>query len=289
MSPEFELPSPSHPQWLIRGMSQRRWYGDGEPTWKKADTSGNARAEWKKRIKFLRNKGRGDAELEALAALLESCRAEKRCLSAACPLCGRAFKRMMVAKAIEAVDGAQVRKPKRRLHALSLVPITGIHPAEDPANFDLANASRRMSYALTKAKLPWAIGGWDFSYNINELDDRDPVWSVHGYLVIAIRRKDRARQRLKPYFPRSPDVCRPIILSRFKNRPRRMSYAFKMHFKGKKAKEDEKGRNQEAFTLRKEQRLELYRALHRFGLASRVILFGMRAVATADGMTINLV
>src|SRR5215208_545921 len=107
MSSEFELPSPTHPQWLISGMSQRRWYRDGEPLWKDADTAADAKAELKKRIKFLRNKGRGDAELERLAALLESCRAEKRCLSGACPMCGRAFKRMMVAKAIEAVDEAR--------------------------------------------------------------------------------------------------------------------------------------------------------------------------------------
>ena len=81
--------------YVLLGSSALQWYGDGAPTWKQgkkkkaAKTSRQANRERGKLIKVLRRHGKGIKSTLQLADLLESCREDRRCLSAACPECSR--------------------------------------------------------------------------------------------------------------------------------------------------------------------------------------------------------
>lgn len=238
MSRKIKHPSPPVPKWVRNGLADRRWFRDGKPQWTCADTAADARRERRKRVKFLRNKGRGDRELQALADRIERCRGRQRCLSGACPICGRAFKRLMVARTQNAVARMEAKREGSRAWALSVVPLTGIvDPAEFPS-FDMTNARRRMSYALEQANVPRAIGGWDFSLDEDAIEGLPDAVSVHAYIIVVTSDIEAIRSDLARYFPkpvpaaepRLTHVHRPIKRVAYDNDAWRASYAFKMQF-----------------------------------------------------------
>jgi len=135
-----------------------------DPLWKKEPTAEFTHEERLRRIKFLRKHSNTDPKAEAVADRLESCEPDQRCLSGACPECGRLFQRWFVRRSKKFIAKRNSR-PKHELVAVSIVPSS---PAAGPGQLltvDVVNLQRRLKYALKKADLDVALGAIDFSFN----------------------------------------------------------------------------------------------------------------------------
>ena len=73
-------------------------YGDDPPTWPDAPTSSDAEAARERAVKRLRRFTTDFPTAEQLADVLGSCKKGRRCMSGACPECGRAFQRWLAAE-----------------------------------------------------------------------------------------------------------------------------------------------------------------------------------------------
>jgi hypothetical protein len=81
-----------------RVLSDEAHFGDGPPTWRNAPTSGEAGKARERAIKRLRRFADDFAWTEQLADILVDCKPDYRCMSGACPECGRAFQRWFVSQ-----------------------------------------------------------------------------------------------------------------------------------------------------------------------------------------------
>jgi hypothetical protein len=86
------------PPLIARVLADEAYYGDGAPTWNGAPTSSDATLARKRSAKRLRRFAREFPDAEELANTLDECMPGRRCMSGACPECGRALQRFMVAE-----------------------------------------------------------------------------------------------------------------------------------------------------------------------------------------------
>ena len=87
--------------------------------WKKGPTANHAEQERLKRIKFLRKHGETNPNASKVADRLESCEPEQRCLSGACPECGRLLQRWLGRRSKKFI-AKNILHPKRELIGLIL-------------------------------------------------------------------------------------------------------------------------------------------------------------------------
>ena len=85
---------------LLRSGSGSRFYGDGAPRWRegrsgKPSTTAEQAAHRRNLLVKALRRDRG-AKAMALAGKLTTCSSRHRCVSGACPICGRALQRMCV-------------------------------------------------------------------------------------------------------------------------------------------------------------------------------------------------
>jgi hypothetical protein len=86
-------------------LSNEKWYGDGKPSFEWAETREESAAAMASTIWFLRKWGKQDPNLLLIKKRLETCKPMKRCMSPACPMCGRAYQRAFVALYHNTVKG----------------------------------------------------------------------------------------------------------------------------------------------------------------------------------------
>ena len=127
------------------------------------------------------------------------------------------------------------------------------------------------------------IGGIDFSFNEDRENKWQPFICPHVYLITSTDDREKPRRTLKKIFPKTDEVRRPIKLPLFHNIPYRRSYSLKMtfkrrisHHKTRKENPTKKSRNTSNDDLRVDQRIELFKYLHKIGLAARVIFRGLK-------------
>jgi hypothetical protein len=279
--------------WIILAVAEEDLHSDIR-LWKKAPTSGDAIEERLRRIKFLRKHSKSEPAAIVVADRLESCEQGNRCLSGACPECGRLLQRWLVRRSQKFV-GKYLDRPGQELVALSLVPCHLFSP-EDLNRFSAENLQRRIKYALKETNIQVALGGIDFSFNEDRKEKYAPHWCPHVYLITTVEDRAGLRRQLRNFFPRGLATPKPVKISRFKNVAYRRSYAWKMRFKRRIGYDDiklldngnyRKFRNCSKDELRASERLELFLALDQMGLASRVIFLGASPKRTPSGIRIR--
>jgi hypothetical protein len=275
---------------ILLGPFALQWYGDGEPTWKQgrhrkpAKTSKQARTERRQLVKVLRRHGKGNDSALRLADILENCSKKHRCLSAACPVCSRAFQRWFVSAASSIVSR------KKQWHVASLVWRAHRFPEGKLDPDTMFEALRRhLRVSLRRAEIRLAIGGFDISMNEHEDGKFVPHWRPHAWILVATKNPKRLRKHLKTKFPASKRVRRPLRIVRYDGSPTALAYALKTDFlrrvslpRKRKSPSNTTRRNTRDRPLRSTQKIELALALHRIGLPDRVFQLGRASVLNAD-------
>jgi hypothetical protein len=82
---------------VAKVLGDEDYYGDGAPTWPGAPASSDAKATRERYSKRLRRFSPQFPKANELSHLLSACEPHHRCMSGACPECGRAFQRWFVA------------------------------------------------------------------------------------------------------------------------------------------------------------------------------------------------
>jgi hypothetical protein len=131
-----------------------------------------------------------------------------------------------------------------------------------------------------------AIGGFDISGNEHEDGEFDPYFAPHIFAFIPGVDIKLGEMDFRAFFPADDQTPRPLRISLFDGNPAAFAYAFKSEFFRRNALHRHPQRDGARSFLstrekpmRDAQRVELAIALHRAGLASR-ILHGYDLVAS---------
>ena len=271
---------------LLRSGSGGRFYGDGAPRWregrngKPSTTAEQAAHQRDLLVKALR-RDRG-AEAVALAGKLTTCLSSHRCLSGACPICGRALQRMCVDATRNLFDdhGGEML-------AVNVVMRRGWIELGDLIDGDIFDQTRRwLRRALQDVNVP-AVGGFDVSLNEHEAEEFAPYWAPHAFILVPSRPMRRREARFREWFLGDAQTPRPIFIQEFDGRSAARAYALKPDFCGRVTllpRRRADGSRSTFGTRTKPiwgpQRVELALALDRAGLAARLFLCGYELVAS---------
>ncbi len=276
--------------WVAAAIAEESRRPPDQP-WKGATSVDDAYSERLQRIRFLRKYG---SKANSVAERLEGCDSPCRCLSGACPECGRLLQRWFVRRSKTFISD-YIRDRDEPLVALSIVPTNATVSPGKLQSFSGSNFQRRLKYALGQAGIGPALGGVDFSFN----EDRDrqyaPFWSPHAYLITSSISATQIKT-LRKCFGSSKEIPKPIMITPFQNNASRRSYALKMTFEQRvgyeEAKVAESGstrkcRNTTTDRLRARERAELFICLNQIGFGGRVIFVGAKPVITSSGVFIQ--
>jgi hypothetical protein len=261
--------------WVITAIAEEEQKPDMQ-LWREEPSVDFQYVERLRRIRLLRKYTKDHPLCEAVANRLKACEPRERCCSGACPECGRLLQRWFVRKSKRLIRD-NIDRPDYTLFALSIIPYWSIARPGTLHTLDLANAQRRLKYALDKAGIGVLIGGIDFSFNEDKEARYKPFWSPHFYLITSVTDERKLKRQLKTLFKAAPGIPRPVRVPRFHNLAKRRSYAFKMVFKRRIGLTDEtrrdgrKCRNTSRQRLRAAERLELFMYLDQIGFEQRLI------------------
>jgi hypothetical protein len=271
-------------KWVIAAIADEEGYAP-DPLWRDAPSAEKMYGERLRRIKFLRKHCRIFPDAAAVADRLETCRPGQRCLSGACPECGRLFQRWFVRRSKKFI-AEHIIRDERELIAISIVPRDAVRRAGQLHTADIMNLQRRLKYALGKTHINIALGAIDFSFNEDREGNYEAFWCPHFYLITSSGEKGALGDELRAIFQRTTEIPIPVFISSFRNNSKRRSYALKMKFNRRIGynqfkntnSEVRKCRNAGGDELRAAERLELFIYLAQIGLADRVIFSGAKAV-----------
>src|SRR5205823_12386769 len=215
--------------WVIKAIEDESRRSSG-PLWEQAPSASDAYEERCRLVRFLRKFSKFEPRAISVADRLGACEPTTRCLSGACPECGRLFQRWFVRRSRRFIAHSFNDFSSEDLVAISIVPTRPIVRLGQLIGFSISNLQRRLKWALNRANIEWALGGIDISLN----EDRDgkykPFWSIHHYIVAAPDNEEEIKAILRELFHATKRVPRPIKISSFENSSRRRSYALKMRF-----------------------------------------------------------
>jgi hypothetical protein len=160
------------------------------------------------------------------------------CNSGACPKCMRQFRRWWVDAAISLLD--QQSSP---VCVASLVHHTLCRTSGRLYEFDLAKAKRQLARHVERAGLGdlIAIGGFDFCFCI-PVAPASPYWQPHAYVVFQGIKKGPLKQALSPFYPKAPNIPRPIRTRDVMHLMGAVSYSIKAVFYKRISYTDDRGR-----------------------------------------------
>jgi hypothetical protein len=257
-----------------------------DPLWKNAPSAEEMYEERLRRIKFLRKYGRTHSDATIVADRLESCEPGRRCLSGACPECGRLLQRWFVRRS-KIFIAEHIVQDKEELIAISIVPRDAVRRPGQLHTVDIVNLQRRLKYALDKTRINVGIGAIDFSFDEDRKGRYQAFWCPHFYLITSTSKKNKLGD-LRKIYPRTTAIPKPVFISSFRNVSERRSYALKMKFTRRIGYHQVKNwndkrrkcRNASCDELRAAERLELFIYLDQIGLADRVIFRRAKPVVT---------
>ena len=166
------------PPLIARVLADEQHYGDGPPSWSSAPTSIDAKKTRKRHIKRLRRFTAEFPEADQVADILARCKKRRRCMSGACPECGRAFQRWFV---------GQVTDPASNESSLDLIAVSiafaNHRTAEDKLDtLNTTKLKRSLSESMKNADgLTWMVGGIDISLNDDTQKNGDIAWQPQFY------------------------------------------------------------------------------------------------------------
>lgn len=154
------------------------------------------------------------------------CTPQSPCDSAACPKCMRAFRRWLVDVGI-----ALLEQQPGPLCVASLVHHTLSRPPGRLHEFDLDKAKRQLARHLDRAALGdrVAIDGFDFCYCV-PFNPTHSHWQPHAYVVFQGIERRAVKKALNPFYPKTPNIPRPIKTREVDCLMEALSYSMKAIF-----------------------------------------------------------
>jgi hypothetical protein len=277
---------------IISVLQDEKWFSDGPPHWqvgkgkdwqRPSQTAADARAQRVETDNQLyrctsRDEHNSLHDLRFARALqsLHTCCPSHRCGSGACPECTRALQRWFVESVYSATT--PLLENNRQFIRLSIVPEYG---ATDPRRpkLDWEDVKAKLCQDLASVGIPWAIGGSDFSVNIDKENESHPVLQGQFWLLIEKPKGSDWLAELKSRVNPSGKIKRPINKNNYTGSKAQLAYGIKNNFNHResflKIPDPNSGRKPHCNTrvkkLRIEFRLPLMEYLMRIGLEGRLL------------------
>ena len=277
-------------------LSNEAWYGHGLVTYDHMMTPNEALENNISTIKLLRKRGSDEANILRIARRLTRCAEGRRCLSAACPMCSRAFQRAFVNLAQDAFTRAGYVPNKLRF--VSLVNHRWLVPRGQLTGDNVRTIVRHATDVLARAKIDLFIGGFDLSANWDENDKAASQYQCQLAGLVDPETWSQGQSQLKRAFPKTTDTLRPVHTQAFDGKAEALAYCLKPTFHGRETYVDQNecradrgpSRNSRGRPLHVKERLEVLAMLDEIGLAKRAVIRGARFVLTKTGprMTIHV-
>lgn len=157
---------------------------------------------------------------------LTSCRRRWRCESMSCPVCMRQFRRWYIS------EGGHLLHTLRPRYFVTLIPARMATPRGELDRRSLQQLKSSLRSHLRRGGLGRAvvIGAVDISLELSGYDDEVGYWQPHFHVVIAGTTRKEIGAALRPLYPRSDEVRRPVRVDKVRNLIRQHSYTYKPFF-----------------------------------------------------------
>lgn len=267
---------------IVSILRDERWYGDDPPHWiigagktwqRPSQTAAQASKQRETTEKLLRRHGSNQSHVMMLARRIENCHPNRRCGSCACPECTRVLQQWFVENAHHAAT--TILKNNRALIILSLVPdYASTSPASPKMNWE--NVIARLCQDMASIGIPWAIGGSDFSVNIDTVNGAEPILQGQFWLLLE-KPEGKWEKHVKALINSSDVIKRPIKKPDYIGSKAQLAYAIKNEFNRRETylKSSSQNRKPHLNTRDKKLRgdlwLKLMVFLDRIGLEGRLI------------------
>jgi hypothetical protein len=210
--PVFQTHTKAHQEVL----ATEDWFGDGKPFIGRQFTAKKARERKAEIINLLyraakRERRDGDPsvalQLELLADKLFYCQPARRCGSAACPECLRAFQKAKVAAQRATIRQLKSTRKSKLLVMVTIIPLMINYKLKDLTSLKVQKLNRWLKDALTKAGFKRVmLGSIDLSWE-------DGFYQPHWHIAMWTSDRKRLRRRLKRIFPGLQRGDRPVHTS----------------------------------------------------------------------------
>jgi hypothetical protein len=219
------IPTPPVPPLIARVLADDD-YGDNPPTWPGAPTSKDAKKARRSYVKRLRRFSSEFPEAKKLADLLARCKPGRRCMSGACPECGRAFQRWFVSQVEALTDNADTED----LNSISIV-FSNHRTAEDKlAALDTTGMKRSISETSKDADgLKFVTGAIDLSLNDDRQKKQGIAWQPQLYAIANADVETLSKVLRETYSP-TKSAPRPVQIKECDGSAKVISYALKTDF-----------------------------------------------------------
>ena len=279
------------PPLIARVLADEQYYGDGPPTWPGAPTSNDAKKARKRYIKRLLRFIPDFGEVKKLAKILARCKKGRRCMSGACPECGRAFQRFFVFE----VSKLATSTSQRELASISIA-FPNDRVSEDRLNALQATSMKRaLSEAIKEADgIAWMLGGIDLSLNDDTQKKLDIGWQPQFYGFADVANPHSLSTVLRGTYSPTKRAPRPVQIKECDGSARAISYGFKTDFVRRIAYRTKVGPPENRrkcwhtrkVSLRPVEHVRAMFWLHRIGLAGRLFLRGVRMTRRKNGVAL---
>ncbi len=270
-------------------LSKQRLYGDGPPMWPDAPSSNDAYKARERATKRLRRFSSQFPETKNPAKVLAHCRPRRRCMSGACPECGRGLQRVFV---------AEVRKLAKGDGGRELVSISIAFPkhrvSEDQLTTLDTTSIKRVLYETVRAAdgLAWMAGGIDLSLNDDTAKGGGVYWQPQFFGFAAVTDPGALAKVLRDRFAATKAMLRPVQIKSCDGSTKAISYALKPEFVRRIAYRTEvgpPGDRRKCWTTRKvslrpREHVRAMLWMHKVGLGGRMFLHGLRMTRTGDSV-----
>ena len=237
-------------------------------------------------VKRLRRFARQFPEAKKLANVLARCKRRRRCMSGACPECGRAFQRWFVSQVGELAGNAN----PNHLNSISIVFLNHRTAEDQLTGLDTGGMKRSMSETIKNADdLAWIAGGIDLSLNDDVQKKQGIAWQPQLY-AIAEADVSGLSKVLRERFSPTQSARRPVQIKACDGSETAVSYAFKTDFVRRIAYRTEVGPPENRrkcwrtrkVSLRAGEHVQAMLWMHKIGLAGRLFLRGVRMTRTGS-------
>lgn len=271
---------------FLRSPAARQFYKNGPPHWTEGKrhprpprSMGEAKRLRDDLVAILSTLGPDEAEL---GAILAKCSVLNPCGSGACPRCGRAVQRWLVAE-VSTLPGVA----DGQWSVISIVPDFGRLVLKGPPADTIRKFHDQIIEVVRAARIYPVIGGVDVSINEHQTGDFETHGQLHAWLLVQTALLTReVRQRLRSLLQTSTTNLRPLQIKAFDGRPQGIAYALKWTFSRRVTiprEVDAEGntirrRNTRQRAPRVRQAPILARLLHQAGFEGRIVLHGWETV-----------
>lgn len=220
------------------------------------------------------------------------CRSHSPCLSEACPVCMRRFRKSLVRSA------RQLGLPGFPWVRINIVLQGMDFPAGELHRFDIVLALQMLQRRIQRSPLSshMVIGGIDVSWNT--LNNNEGYWQGHVYVLVSGTKTTELVRAIRRVFPPSPTTFRPNSIVQVKPTSADflgcLTYSYKAEFNWRSSYHEKRLRldgsprlNGRTRMLRGVQLAELSDWLSRYSVGDRLLLTGIRRLRAPQG-TIRL-